>query len=183
MQYFPSPVPAPGSLEASVTANIGEYQKGITAAEERQRNNRESIYREQQARKIAADNLNEAQARLGKTRGLFDSMSHAIEGTRQAIVTTGGFGPGLPLGTPSSRVADAVANSQFGIDTWNYDQAEKQNAWMRSQGFPVADIKRPVSPMGSQTDKTKKDINDLNAMFAKIISDAGLKVNFEVKDD
>ena len=143
-----------------------QVEEEIKAAQKRIEENKETVLREHEARKNAAARTAEARSRFAGASGLFDSMSMSIEGTRQAIVTSGGWGAGA---SPLQNLANSTAAWQS-----NY------NAWAKSHGMP--DMFQGVSSAKAMADPVSKNIEDLNTMFAQIIDSNGMKVNFTIED-
>lgn len=147
----------------SVARRIRSIQANIDRA-------KDVIQREEQARKAAADRVAHAQARLGAANSGFDSMSMAIEQTRQAIVTSGGFGAGVPADSPNQRVLNYLENSRAGMHNW-----------YKAHGIP--DLMGFVSPRPAQQDPAGNAIDQLNKMFQDLRTPDGLKVTMVVEDN
>lgn len=148
-----------------------QVEEEIKAAQKRIEQNKESLLREQEARKNASDRTAAARSIVTGAGSAFDAMSMSIEQTRAAIVTSGGWGAGVPGDSPNQRVANYLSKSQSDLHDWNVKHG-------------VPDMMSGVATAKSLSDPTSKNIEELNAMFRSIIDPgSGMRVNFEIKDD
>ena len=132
------------------------------------RQNKASMINQQAARRKSANALSDARSTAAESYAAFQSSSMALEETDQTLrLIPGGFGAS-PVAGPMANLASATAAWQA-----NY------NSWSKAHG--MGDMFATASAKAQQ-DPTSKNIEDLNTMFKRIITDAGMKVSMTVED-
>ena len=175
----------PPKMYRELEGQIASTKEQLKAGEKRIDENNKAIEEETARRNAVSDKLKEAQTSYDYLKGEFDSLSKALEGTRQHLsILTGVSNPEHAAEAPSTvkSLNKALNNSQFALAMSQYNQDKAMQDWRRTHGLSWHDVTMPINA-NQTTGDVKSDIAQLNTLFQSLKTPDGLKVNLTVTDD